>query len=155
MMDMSSSSDMSGMSGSDSNTTMMGMADMQMTFFESHTTSLYSTAWTPNSTGVYAATCIFLIALSLIARFLFAWKAVVERRWAGEAYSCLAPRTANSVSSSSGTAKDIEAGREALQPSLSRNTNRRPRYAVLPWRLSTELPRAALLTVVLGVGYLL
>ena len=52
----------------------------QMTFFTSTATSLYSTAWTPSSTGQYAGTCIFLILLATIFRGLFALRAIQERK---------------------------------------------------------------------------
>lgn len=53
---------------------------MQMTFFTSTATSLYSIAWTPSSTGQYAGTCIFLILLATIFRGLFALRAIQERK---------------------------------------------------------------------------
>ncbi|PVH69991.1 hypothetical protein DL98DRAFT_521861 [Cadophora sp. DSE1049] len=59
-MDMTTSSDM------------MGMSSMAMTFFTSSTTPLYSLSWTPSSPGQYAGTCIFLIFLSAIFRGLLA-----------------------------------------------------------------------------------
>ena len=43
-----------------------------MTFFTSTNTPLFSTAWTPDSTGQYAGTCIFLIALAATFRALVA-----------------------------------------------------------------------------------
>ncbi|KAH7410354.1 Ctr copper transporter [Phaeosphaeria sp. MPI-PUGE-AT-0046c] len=45
---------------------------MAMTFFTSTTTPLYSTSWTPTTTGQYAGTCIFLITLAAIFRALLA-----------------------------------------------------------------------------------
>ncbi|EXJ56248.1 uncharacterized protein A1O5_12704 [Cladophialophora psammophila CBS 110553] len=55
-----------------SSTTMMGMDDMRMTFFFSSTTPPFSTNWTPNTTGQYAGTCIFLIAFAAVFRALLA-----------------------------------------------------------------------------------
>jgi copper transporter 1 len=52
--------------------TMMNMNMMAMTFFTSTTTPLFSTSWTPASTGQYAGTCIFLIAFATIFRALIA-----------------------------------------------------------------------------------
>jgi hypothetical protein len=43
-----------------------------MTFFTSTSTPLYSSSWTPASTGQYAGTCIFLIAFAAIFRALLA-----------------------------------------------------------------------------------
>lgn len=51
---------------------MMPMSMMAMTFFASTTTPLFSKAWTPTSTGVYAGTCIFLIVFAAIFRALIA-----------------------------------------------------------------------------------
>ena len=48
------------------------MDAMAMTFFASTVTPLFSMAWMPNSTGQYAGTCIFLIALAAIFRALLA-----------------------------------------------------------------------------------
>ena len=58
--------DHSSMDNGDGDGGMMGMADMMMTFFTSTKTPLLSEAWTPHSTGQYAATCVFLIALARI-----------------------------------------------------------------------------------------
>lgn len=57
------------------------MSQMRMTFFTSTTTPLYSIAWTPTSTGLYAATCIFLICFAVVFRGLLALRAGLERRW--------------------------------------------------------------------------
>lgn len=57
------------------------MSGMSMVFFTATDTPLFSSAWTPQSTGQYAATCIFLIVLSVIFRFLHAIHTIFERRW--------------------------------------------------------------------------
>ncbi|PSR80530.1 Ctr copper transporter [Coniella lustricola] len=49
---------------------------MNMTFFYSLVTPLFSTAWTPNGIGQYAGTCIFLIILAVIHRSLVAFRSV-------------------------------------------------------------------------------
>lgn len=51
-------------------TNMMGMQSMAMTFFSSTSTPLFSLTWSPKSTGAYAGTCVFLIALAAIFRAL-------------------------------------------------------------------------------------
>jgi hypothetical protein len=63
---------------------------MAMTFFTSTNTPLYSLSWSPNSTGQYAGTCIFLIAFAAIFRALLAVRvnffevlAVVKHRRSG------------------------------------------------------------------------
>ena len=60
-----------------SGSTMMG----RMTFFNSQTTSLYSSAWTPHSTGQYAGTCIFLIVFAAVFRALLAFRVRCQRKW--------------------------------------------------------------------------
>ncbi|OJJ95981.1 hypothetical protein ASPACDRAFT_47339 [Aspergillus aculeatus ATCC 16872] len=62
----------------DSSSSSVSMS-MTMVFFTSTTTPLYSNAWTPSTTGQYAGTCIFLIALAVILRFLLALKPICER----------------------------------------------------------------------------
>jgi hypothetical protein len=37
--------------------------------------------WMPMSSSAYAGTCIFLILLAVIFRFLIAFKSVLENRW--------------------------------------------------------------------------
>ncbi|KAF2672746.1 hypothetical protein BT63DRAFT_409836 [Microthyrium microscopicum] len=53
-------------------TSMMSMDSMAMTFISSTMTPLFSMAWTPDSAGKYAGTCIFLIALATVFRLLLA-----------------------------------------------------------------------------------
>ena len=53
---------------------MMPMSSMPMVFFTSTTTPLFSSRWSPTSTGSYAGTCIFLIALAVVFRGLLAGK---------------------------------------------------------------------------------
>lgn len=47
---------------------------MSMTFFYSLMTPLFSTAWTPATTGQYAGTCIFLIVLAVVHRALVTFR---------------------------------------------------------------------------------
>ncbi|KAF4779422.1 ctr copper transporter [Colletotrichum scovillei] len=55
---------------------------MMMTIFQtSLKTPLYTEAWTPNSVGTYAATCIFLIFLAFGLRSMLALKSIQEKRW--------------------------------------------------------------------------
>lgn len=121
---------------------------MQMTFFTSTATSLYSIAWTPSSTGQYAGTCIFLILLAAIFRGLFAMRAIQERK---NAHAELRRQTLlqggrnkrNNETKSSNSSLDGVASVTLQQHTLR------------PWRLSTDVPRALLDTVIAGVGYLL
>ncbi|EED17377.1 conserved hypothetical protein [Talaromyces stipitatus ATCC 10500] len=71
----STSSDMSGHTMS-----------MVMTFFISARSSLFTTTWTPTNDGQYAGTCIFLIVLAVILRFLLALRPILESRvWSDHA----------------------------------------------------------------------
>ncbi|KAH7070691.1 Ctr copper transporter family-domain-containing protein [Paraphoma chrysanthemicola] len=53
---------------------MMGMDSMEMVFFSSTTTPLWSSYFTPHNTGQYAGICIFLIAFATIFRLLVAFR---------------------------------------------------------------------------------
>ena len=70
-----------GMDGMDmSNDTMSDSMMMTMMFTISARTPLYSESWTPTTDGQYAGTCIFLIALAVIERFLLALRPILESR---------------------------------------------------------------------------
>ncbi|OKL60879.1 hypothetical protein UA08_03734 [Talaromyces atroroseus] len=71
----STASPSSAMSGS---MDMDAMSSMAMTFFTSARTPLYSTTWTPINDGQYAGTCIFLIVLAAILRFILALRPILE-----------------------------------------------------------------------------
>lgn len=125
------------MSLSTSNSTMMA------TLFASTSTPLYSARWTPSTTGQYAGTCIFIIILAAIYRGLFSYRTVQEhtRR---DVDLKRRPVIVSGKKQDDGDGlneKDIGAG------------NRKGRNR--PWRISTDVPRALLDTVIAGVGYLL
>ncbi|KAF2230845.1 hypothetical protein EV356DRAFT_508154 [Viridothelium virens] len=107
----------------------MGMDSMAMVFFTSTSTSLWSMAFTPNTTGQYAGTCIFLIAFAAIFRLLLAIRvnffeiiAAAKKR-----------RTA-------GLLQPYEIAAEGV-----------PR----PWRASEAVMLGAMDVVIAGVSYLL
>ncbi|KAI9893219.1 MAG: hypothetical protein M1814_000346 [Vezdaea aestivalis] len=52
-----------------------------LAFITSTTTPLWSTQWTPSTTGQYAGTCIFLIILAFIQRSIGAYRRRLESRW--------------------------------------------------------------------------
>ncbi|KAK5745967.1 hypothetical protein LTR17_001097 [Elasticomyces elasticus] len=118
------------MSGMDHSSMMMGMQDMMMVFFSAKNTPLYSTAWTPGTTGQYVGTCIFLIVLACIFRGLIAlrcnfvalWTRSQRRRRGGLRYAADDP--------------------------LVKQTRR-------PWAINEAASRAFLDTVLAGVSYLL
>ncbi|KAF2206648.1 hypothetical protein CERZMDRAFT_52775 [Cercospora zeae-maydis SCOH1-5] len=138
----------------------MSHGSMNMVFTTDHSTALYSSAWTPQTTGTYAATCIFLIALGVISRLLLAYRHLLESKWHDKALKRRYVRVAG------------ESERQQLDP----NADEKSDYATLtmrgldenvrvlqaphrvqatPWRFSTDLPRACIFTVQAGVGYLL
>lgn len=136
----------------------MDASEMTMAFFNSQTTPLYSANWAPKSTGGYAGTCIFLVILTLIFRSLFAVKHILEQRWSDKAwerrYVVVADkqpvseqaRTDPDLKTAILTANGVEEHVKVIQ---------RPARSIQPWRFSVDLPRALLVTVMTGVGYLL
>ncbi|EAU32555.1 conserved hypothetical protein [Aspergillus terreus NIH2624] len=155
-MDMSNMdhSDMSSSSSSSSHS--MSMA---MVFMNAHDTPLFSSQWTPSSTGSYAGTCIFLIILSIIARLLVAFKAVMERHWLAVHLN----RRYVAIAGKSTEAGRIDADPDAKTASLvtaqgveeSVKVVRRLTHEPMPWRFSVDLPRAFIFLCITGVSYLL
>ncbi|KAK3954561.1 Ctr copper transporter [Pseudoneurospora amorphoporcata] len=131
---------------------------MMAVFQNSMVTSLYSEAWTPNTTGTYAATCIFLIVFSAIFRGLLALRSWQENRW---------------IDAEMKRRYVVVAGRETLAERVSNDTLAKPMVLSgngveenvmvvqrhgeegRPFRLSVDPVRAVLDTVIAGVGYLL
>ena len=132
---------------------------MDMTFYTSHTTPLFSAKWAPTSVGSYAGTCIFLIVLALIFRCLLAGKLLLERRWHDQhlqrRYIKIRGKSSESERIDADTdSKDgmlVTAGGVEQDVIVVKNRAR----PVTPFRLSVDLPRAAYVTVLAGVGYLL
>ncbi|AEO65127.1 uncharacterized protein THITE_2044103 [Thermothielavioides terrestris NRRL 8126] len=152
--DSSSSSSSSNGSSSSGGMTMMGV-------FQSTTTSpLYSARWTPASTGAYAGTCIFLIALAVVFRGLLALKAWQEARWLDRELdrryvvvngkAPLAESLSRDSLAKSATAVLSENGVEENVLVVRRRTTR-----ARPWRLTVDPVRALIDTLIAGVGYLL
>jgi hypothetical protein len=153
--------DSHGASGtaSDANGSMDGSHGMSMTMLFQNTmaTPLYSATWTPNNTGAYAGTCIFLIVLAIIARVLLAIKSQMEARWLDHEERRI---YGSAPSSSTTVVRDAEARKTRV--SLSDNgvdeavvAVQRKRTAVHPWRLSVDPVRAVMDVLIVGVGYLL
>ncbi|OTA55571.1 hypothetical protein K449DRAFT_438490 [Hypoxylon sp. EC38] len=129
--------------GSSSSSIMMTSAEMAMVFFQSVTTPLYSTAWTPQGEGSYAGTCIFLIALALIHRILIALRSIVF-----DSNQAL-HRHRKVVSSDS---DDYPGSRSELE---SIGNQFRSQWNSHPFRVATETVRSLLEVVIGGIGYLL
>ncbi|KAL9045278.1 MAG: hypothetical protein Q9214_001658 [Letrouitia sp. 1 TL-2023] len=124
-----------------------------MVFTSSTSTPLYSLAWTPDSTGKYAGTCIFLIIFAFIYRALIAQKSVLERRrLEKERTRRVQVRESASTSASASTELDNPDTKRTETAPVNASVQR---SAVRSWRFSVVLPRAAYNTVTTGVGYLL
>ncbi|ETN40009.1 uncharacterized protein HMPREF1541_04284 [Cyphellophora europaea CBS 101466] len=135
------------------------MGGMAMFFTTSSHTPLYSESWTPSSTGAYAGTCIFLILLAITLRSLFAAKSVLEQRWAAQARN----RKLVLVKGQESASERVENDPYAKFGSFigANGAEERLKYVqadgrrALPFRLSTDVPRAALVMVIAAVSYLL
>ncbi|KAK4198437.1 Ctr copper transporter family-domain-containing protein [Triangularia verruculosa] len=149
-------SSVTGTDGSMSTDTHMSMMAV---FQTSMATSLFSTKWTPTTTGAYAGTCIFLIVFAAIFRGLLALKSWQELRWLDKemnrryvVVNGKAPLAENLSRDSLGKSAVLsENGVEENVVVVQRRTGGHAR----PWRLSVDPVRAVIDTVVAGVGYLL
>ncbi|PKX96054.1 copper transporter family protein [Aspergillus novofumigatus IBT 16806] len=132
---------------------------MTMVFTNSHDTPLFSSAWTPSSSGAYAGTCIFLIVLAIINRCLVAFKASMEHYWLATHLN----RRYVAIAGKSSEAGRIDTDPDAKVASLvtvqgveeSVKVVRRVSREPIPWRFSVDLPRAAIFLCITGVSYLL
>lgn len=135
------------------------MSMMMMTIFQtSLKTPLYTEAWTPNSVGTYAATCIFLIFLAFGLRSMLALKSIQEKRWLDKDFK----RRYVSVNGKLGMAGKMSTDSMAKQMVLSENGLEENVTVVQkghgiwrPWRFSVDPIRAVIDTAIAGVGYLL
>lgn len=143
----SSSSDMSSM-----------MATMMVAFQNDMETTLYSEAWTPNSMGTYAATCIFLIVLAVVLRALFAVKSFQEARWLDQEmkrrYVVVNGRQTMQENLSQEDLKQqmvLSANGVEEQVMVVQKNHQHAR----PWRISVDPIRAVIDTLIAAVGYFL
>ncbi|KAL1882061.1 hypothetical protein VTK73DRAFT_2470 [Phialemonium thermophilum] len=162
-MEMSGMSGMDGMDGGSMDGSMGGgnssMVMTMMAVFQTNmATSLYSTAWTPSSTGSYAGTCIFLIVLAALMRGLLALKWWQEDRWLdrelNRRYVVVNGRPPLSQTlSRDSLAKHMMLSENGVEEDVmvvqKRTVHKRP------WRLSVDPIRALIDMVIAGVGYLL
>ncbi|RPA78600.1 copper transporter family protein, partial [Ascobolus immersus RN42] len=112
-------------------------------------TSLFSSAFTPKTQGQYAGTIIFLIVLAIVYRGLAAYKSVLEHRWAAKSKATVVVIAGKNDGEKEGLDKTVTKEEEVV-PAPSGGEKK-----TMPWRISTELPRACLGTVNTGIGYLL
>ena len=137
---------------------------MPMVFVTDHSTPLFSSLWTPTTTGSYAGTCIFLVILAVISRLLQAYRRIREIKWHDKAvkrrYVVIAGETTEQREKQFGfgdaekTEEATLTGRGVEERVRVLRTSRRG-VETQPWRFSTDLPRACVFTVQAGVGYLL
>ncbi|EXJ80211.1 hypothetical protein A1O1_08353 [Capronia coronata CBS 617.96] len=145
-------------SHSDSSSDSMSMP-MAMVFTNTHTSPLFSNSWKPSSEGDYAGTCIFLVLLAMILRLLFAAKAVCEQRWASAARKRRYVRIKGRETEAGRIDSDPDAKTGSLVTAQGIEENVKVVQArtggVVPFRLSIDIPRAILTTIITGVSYLL
>lgn len=134
------------------------MSEMAMVFFTSTSTPLYSASWTPASTGNYAGTCIFLILLATLFRFVLAAKAWKENAWFEAEFN----RRYITVPGKRPLAEQISVDSDTKRMVLSENgveenvmVVQKRGLKVRPWRLSVDPIRACLDTMLAGISYLL
>ena len=151
------------MDGMSSNSSSMTMT--MMVFENSMTTPLYSTSWSPVTQGQYAGTCLFLIALAILFRVVIAGKAIQESRWVehelNRRYEILPITPATRDDQKSDASPPRTEGDKATMllgadgsPERIVIMQKRKRH-LRPWRLSVDPVRAAIDTVLAGIGYLL
>ncbi|KAF2773566.1 Ctr copper transporter [Teratosphaeria nubilosa] len=140
------------------------MASMSMIFTTDHSTPLYSSAWTPKTQGAYAGTCIFLVVLAVISRILLAYRHMLEQKWQDRAMNRRYIVVAGETEADRERQMMGRGGEKMAEATLTtRGLNERvkvirsPRHTVqaVPWRFTTDLPRACIFTVQAGLGYLL
>lgn len=147
--------DMTGMNTTTTTTTTM---TMMVAFTTDMATPLYSMAWTPNGVGTYAATCIFLIMLAVIFRGLFALKAIQESKWLDQElnrrYIVVNGRLpTHEKMSTSSLKQNMMLSSNGVEEQVM--VVQKKQMQSRPWRASVDPLRAAIDTVIAGVGYLL
>jgi hypothetical protein len=133
--------------------TVISMSTMSMVFSTGTMTPIYSSTWTPTSTGGYAGTCIFLIILATTFRGLLAVKVWKEKAWLDAEFDRRYITIASKLPESEHISSDDRKG-------MTLTENRAEEVMVVkkrpqPWRITQDPIRAIIDTVIAGVGYLL
>lgn len=131
-----------------------GHGGMSMVFITATNTPLYSDAWTPSSAGAYAGTCIFLIFLAVAFRAILTAKAYLDAR----AMQSAMKRRYVVVDGLEKLGSDANSTTGILTTNgVAENVRivHAPMQHIQPWRFSVDLPRAAIMTLAVAVGYLL
>jgi hypothetical protein len=134
------------------------MSNTSMLFAASSTTPLYFSSWAPFTTGQYAGTCIFIIILAASFRALLAFNSVQERRWADaelnrREVARLGRRKKEDGVGGKGAAKTVVLSANGVEENVF--VVQRSMAKKAPWRLSVDVPRALLDTLIAFAGYLL
>ncbi|OAP56780.1 hypothetical protein AYL99_08892 [Fonsecaea erecta] len=136
----------------------MSMSTMPMVFTTSHHTPLYGNGWTPTTSGGYAGTCIFLVVLAIGLRLVLAAKGVCEQRWAAAARRRRFVLVKGRATEASRIDQDPDAKTGALITVNGVEENVKVVHATSifpPFRLSVDVPRAILTTIIAAMAYLL
>ena len=128
-----------------------------MTFFIASDTPLLFAWWRPSSNAHYAVTCLILMLLAASFRALLSGKHILERRWSHQHQEKIANRfnhiplaKYNKQSEVSSNAPlDADSIEEQIREVNRAGTSKQP------WRLSVDLPRALLVTLISVLGYFL
>jgi len=119
---------------------------------------LYAPTWMPVSSSAYAGTCIFLVVLAIIFRFLIAFKSVLEERWIDAELN----RRYVLIIRKPNTKKRISSDSDSQIALLTENgvegdvmVVRKHMKGTIPWSVTTDGPRATIDTVIAGILYLL
>jgi len=149
--------DMGGMDGMGTSTNSAGTM-MLSVFQTAMATPLYSSAWTPNTPGAYAATCIFLVALAALLRGMLALKAMQESRWLDaelrRRYVVVNGKLPmGETLSRDSLAKQMVLSENGVEENVTVLQRKRPINR--PWRFSVDPVRALMDVAIAGVGYLL
>jgi len=114
--------------------------------------------WMPMSVSAYAGTCIFLIVLAIIFRFLISFKSVLEERWIdaelNRRYVVIIrnPNMKERISSDSDSKIALLTENRVEEDVM---VVRKHMKGTMPWSITTDGPRAAIDVVIAGTLYLL
>jgi len=135
------------------------MMNTSITFMVSSTTPLYLSSWTPSTSSQYAGTCVFIVVLATIFRGLLTFKSIQEGLWKDAELNRremirIGRRKKEEDAGGGAASKTAVLGANGVEENIIvvQKTAKR-RFA--PWRLTVDLPRALLDTLIAFVGYLM